>query len=245
MIDLGAPGTSIYSTLPTNSYGNLTGTSMASPHVAGAVAFLHSVASPAFRSYYASSPAQAALALKDILVQSVDVIPSLNGITVGDGRLNLHRAALALQSWGCSGSVSTYCTAKLNSLGCRPQIAASGIPSAGGGAPFTISAISVMNTAPGVFFYGTAGAAAQPFQGGWLCAAAPLSRTTAQWSGGNAPPVVDCSGSYALDFNAWIGRGADPQLVGGAQVWGQFWSRDPQSPSGTGLSDAVVFTICP
>jgi hypothetical protein len=56
---------------------------------------------------------------------------------------------------------------------------------------------------------------------------------------------VDCSGSYALDFNAWIGRGADPQLVGGAQVWGQFWSRDPQSPSGTGLSDAVVFTICP
>jgi len=57
--------------------------------------------------------------------------------------------------------------------------------------------------------------------------------------------VVDCSGSYALDFNAWIGRGADPQLVGGAQVWGQFWSRDPQSPSGTGLSDAITFTICP
>ena len=29
-IDIGAPGTDIYSTLPDNSYGNMTGTSMAS-----------------------------------------------------------------------------------------------------------------------------------------------------------------------------------------------------------------------
>jgi len=35
---LGAPGTDIYSTVPVNTYGLKTGTSMATPHVAGAVA---------------------------------------------------------------------------------------------------------------------------------------------------------------------------------------------------------------
>ncbi len=38
-----APGTVIYSTLPNNGYGNKSGTSMASPHVSGAVAILRQV----------------------------------------------------------------------------------------------------------------------------------------------------------------------------------------------------------
>ncbi len=36
-VDLGAPGVNIYSTLPNNSYGFLSGTSMATPHVTGVV----------------------------------------------------------------------------------------------------------------------------------------------------------------------------------------------------------------
>jgi subtilisin family serine protease len=41
-VDLAAPGSDIFSTLPGNQYGSLSGTSMASPHVAGAVALVWS-----------------------------------------------------------------------------------------------------------------------------------------------------------------------------------------------------------
>src|SRR5690606_10330895 len=39
-IDLGAPGTSILSTTPGGGYGTSTGTSMATPHVAGAIGLI-------------------------------------------------------------------------------------------------------------------------------------------------------------------------------------------------------------
>jgi len=42
-VDLGAPGEEIYSTLPTDTYGGYSGTSMATPHVSGAVALCASM----------------------------------------------------------------------------------------------------------------------------------------------------------------------------------------------------------
>ena len=99
-IDLGAPGTNIRSSVNGGGYASYTGTSMASPHVAGAVAFLHSVASNSFDAFRTADPAGAALELKAILLDNVDVISSLNGITVSNGRLNLNDSAIAARDWG-------------------------------------------------------------------------------------------------------------------------------------------------
>ena len=112
-IDLGAPGTGVLSTYTGNSTATLTGTSMSTPHVAGAVGFLHSVASPGFTAEYDADPGQGALALKQIMLDSVDPKPSLQGITVSGGRLNLYNAALVISTYGgnlLSGVVASQAT---------------------------------------------------------------------------------------------------------------------------------------
>lgn len=91
-VDLGAPGSNIYSTTPKGKYGSKSGTSMASPHVAGAAALV-----------WAQNPSLTAQEVKDKLLNSVDPVASLAGKTVTGGRLN---AFQALDSGGGSGGGS-------------------------------------------------------------------------------------------------------------------------------------------
>lgn len=88
-IDLGAPGTSIMSTIPNNEYTSYTGTSMASSHVAGVVALMFSRADEATINEYKNDPGSKALLFKEWLLASVDPIAALQGITVTGGRLNV------------------------------------------------------------------------------------------------------------------------------------------------------------
>lgn len=80
-VDLGAPGSSILSTLPGNKYGIFSGTSMATPHVTGALALMASTTSQA-----------TAQQLKDALLQSAVATSSLSGKTLSGGRLDVEAA---------------------------------------------------------------------------------------------------------------------------------------------------------
>jgi subtilisin family serine protease len=77
-VDLGAPGSSIVSTLPGGSYGSYSGTSMATPHVTGAVAL-----------YAASRPGSTAAQIRSALLASTTPTASLAGRTATGGRLNV------------------------------------------------------------------------------------------------------------------------------------------------------------
>lgn len=75
-VDIAAPGTRIYSTLPNGEYGYQTGTSMATPYVAGAIAYLYSVASDAFLEGVKDSPREISRELKKIMMDHSRVAPS-------------------------------------------------------------------------------------------------------------------------------------------------------------------------
>ena len=80
-VDLGAPGSDIYSTTPGGNYGYKSGTSMASPHVTGGAALV-----------WSQNPTWTAQQVKNRLLQTTDAIPALSGRTVSGGRLNIKNA---------------------------------------------------------------------------------------------------------------------------------------------------------
>lgn len=84
-VDLGAPGSGIWSTVPVSSkgkvvasYASYNGTSMATPHVSGAVAL-----------YASKHPGSTAAQIKSAILSSVTPTSSLSGKTVTSGRLNV------------------------------------------------------------------------------------------------------------------------------------------------------------
>lgn len=97
-IDLAAPGTNILSTVKNNRLGNKSGTSMATPIVAGAIALLYSLGDKEFDSLRQTDPAKAALRIKEVILKNVDKLNAFQDKTVSGGRLNLGKAAQALLS---------------------------------------------------------------------------------------------------------------------------------------------------
>lgn len=84
-VDLGAPGEAVYSTVPVKSglnvvpgYASYSGTSMATPHVTGAVAL-----------YASTHPGATAADIKAAILGSTVATPSLSGKCVTGGRLNV------------------------------------------------------------------------------------------------------------------------------------------------------------
>lgn len=84
-VDIAAPGSSIYSTLPGGKYGTYSGTSMAAPHVAGAIALI-----------WDAHPTWTYRQVVIALLHSTDDLPGLAGKTA-HGRLDV-AAAIAYAS---------------------------------------------------------------------------------------------------------------------------------------------------
>ena len=80
-VDLGAPGQSILSTFPVSGTATLSGTSMASPHVAGVAALL-----------WADDPNRTWQQVKGLIMDTANPIPAMDGVTVTGARLNAYDA---------------------------------------------------------------------------------------------------------------------------------------------------------
>lgn len=118
-VDLGGPGSSILSTVPFDAYSLFSGTSMATPHVAGVAALL-----------YAEFPGITTAEVKCRILSGVDLIPSMAGITVTGGRLN------------ALGALTTPCI----SADITGSLAIGGLPSSGRPVSLKQGAITIATT---------------------------------------------------------------------------------------------------
>jgi len=89
-VDIAAPGAAIYSTLPGNSYATYSGTSMATPHVSGAIALLA-----------AARPNATAAEIRAALLETATPLAALAGKVASGGLLNV---AAAMQALGGTSS---------------------------------------------------------------------------------------------------------------------------------------------
>lgn len=80
-VDVAAPGVMIQSTILNNQYDAWSGTSMATPHVAGLAALI-----------WAAEPGLSANEVKERILSTVDILPQLEGLVTTGGRINVGRA---------------------------------------------------------------------------------------------------------------------------------------------------------
>jgi len=90
-VDLGAPGEGSTSTASPEGYDPFGGTSCATPHVTGAIALMYAQPGSGLEHTYMNYPVQSARSVRNAILNNVDKISSLSGITVTGGRLNLFR----------------------------------------------------------------------------------------------------------------------------------------------------------
>ena len=103
-IDLGAPGENVFLPSGSTGYGGTSGTSFASPCVAGGIALVYSAPCADLASNALLAPQATADAVRSYILNGVDLVPNLAGETVTGGRLNV-RNALDLAIEACNPDI--------------------------------------------------------------------------------------------------------------------------------------------
>ena len=182
-VDLGAPGVGILSTTPGAAYGSFSGTSMATPHVAGVAALLR-----------ARFPDASVYSLKALLLRSVDPVASLAGRTATGGRLN------AFASASCSDAPQVWLSAPARQfvVGVGDELEIS-VLAGNCAAPAGVANVSVAVNGVSVALE-----AASPdrgrYQGTYTVAAAGPLTVTASVTAGGATATQTVSGEAFLTY---------------------------------------------
>ena len=120
-IDMSAPGAGAFTVDNLGGYSGFGGTSAATPHVAGAVGLLYSVPVPALMDDVYQNPKEAARTIRNFILQGVDEVPDLQGVTVTGGRLNLFNSITLLQEYyDVEGSIFPQDAVFINSVSPNP-----------------------------------------------------------------------------------------------------------------------------
>ena len=100
-IDFAAPGTDIYSTIPANLLAYNTGTSMATPHVAGTIGLMYSAMCTNMLLDLKGDPQLMADTVVHALLKGGDSLQVLANKVIGAKRLNLKKALEAILDYNC------------------------------------------------------------------------------------------------------------------------------------------------
>ncbi len=150
------------------------------------------------------------------------------------GTINVRNLTLVVTA----GGPEVYCTGKVNSDGCAPEILWSGTPSLTGADDFHLRAKNAVAGETALVVLGL-GSQNLPFMNGTLCVAGFIGRGATVVATGSDP----CGGRHLWHFrqSQMLQMGLNP----GDKVYAQWYLRDTAQTDGTGvgLSDALSFTI--
>ncbi|MFT5154333.1 MAG: hypothetical protein ACI841_004340, partial [Planctomycetota bacterium] len=218
-----APGELILSTTLFSNYGLGTGTSFASPQIAGIAALMFSI-----------NPALTRTQVADIIKDTaVDVGAGGFDNRAGWGRVD---AAAAVGQAGSMCGIANHCVSSANSTGSAVVLQATGSSSVAVN-NLVLSADNLPLNENGLFFYGP-GERQAPFGPGHVCVQGPLQRLSLLNSG--AAGFV----SHALDLTS--PRQPSGQISAGTNWSFQLYYRDAAAGGAAfNTSDGLTVNFCP
>jgi len=228
--DVCAEGDGTISHKSCDGYVTLAGTSMATPHVAGAAALI-----------LQADPSLDHFGVKALLEASaVDLGAAGKDNEFGWGRIDCMVAVDQALAGG------NFCAPKPNSCGTVPAIWTAGNPRASKTQGFFVNADGLAGNSVALMIYTDQGAGNAPILGGSLCLATIL-RGLPVTTGGTQGM---CDGLASFDMNAYAagnlgGNPAGFLSIPGTTINCQWWARDSANSFGALLTGGTFYTVTP